>query len=126
MPKPALKILGLPISDAGGRPFSLQRSVDTLISVGGVLTLEVQNGTQWRRGALIGVGVGAAFGALFAAVTRCFGGSCIPGSTPGMVFEFAWINAVGGMVVGAGVGAMTPRWKMIYRRGEIPLPALRD
>lgn len=127
VPKAAPRVLGIPIRSADGQPIDWRRSVDTLIPIAQVLTLEVQDGNHWRRGALIGAGAGAGSGVLFSllvVILSCFG-SCGPGGPDwsSMVPGTAGGAALG-LMVGAVLGTGSPRWAMIHRRGEV-LPATR-
>ncbi len=133
VPKEAPRILGMPITGEDGQPIDWRRSVDTLIPISRVLTLEGQKGTQWRRGMLIGGVGGVAFGVLsgLAAANLCF--RCSPDEEQEQrdavmkkMVPIVAVSAVIGLAIGTVFGVSSPRWAMIYRRGMVPLPPLRD
>lgn len=131
VPKEAPRILGIPITGEGGQAFDWRRSQDTLIPVDRIVTLEVQNGTQWRRGMLIGGAGGAAFGVLGGLVLANLCLFCTPDETQEQqdavarrMVPIIAANAAIGLAVGTVLGALSPRWATAYRRGRIPLRAI--
>lgn len=72
-----------------------------------LVRIDVENGTNWRTGGIIGAVVGALLGALAAELqSDCDPGTCSGASPGGSIVIGAFV--VGG--IGALIGSSSPRW----------------
>jgi hypothetical protein len=94
---------------------TLERAVfaDTSIAHQAVSGVWVQDGTHWRRGAVIGAAVTAVFVA--AVMVTFWGDNDVPFDESRAPLSFAAGVAVGGLL-GAGGGLFVMRWRRVWPR----------
>jgi hypothetical protein len=92
---------------------SLERAVfaDTSLAHRTVSGVWVQDGTHWRRGAVIGAAVAAVFAA--AVMATFWGDNDVPFDESRAPISFAVAVASGGLV-GAGGGLFVMRWRRVW------------
>jgi len=94
---------------------TLERAVfaDTSIAHRVVSRVWVQDGTHWRRGAMIGAAVTAVFAT--AVMVTFWGDNDVPFDESRAPISFAVAVASGGLV-GAGGGLLVMRWRRVWPR----------
>jgi protein involved in polysaccharide export with SLBB domain len=106
------------------------REAPLALAFASLTKLEVSRGqkAQTGQGALIGMGVGAAVGAILA-VSICSDGNCTESTSSddqsGLALAAAVVLGVGAVALGAGIGALIGSNSKIERWETIPLSRLR-
>lgn len=106
------RVAGTMELDSSGHLIFQPANGPTPVGIGGADTLWLRK-RAWLPGMIVGGVIGAGFAALVlvAAEGLCESDNCV---TPGVGISFSVLSTAAGAALGAGVGALIPKWKRTW------------